>query len=133
MGALAEVLLQATVSNFFICLQSNHLCTILTGSKTCGKKQLAQYVYLQIVFSLLHHGAQQWCFEPAQMRYKLSSFPVEPVQKILKGSAPTFRLCLQCLENQCRGFSRTCEDLLSGWTVSFCFENLRMHYVDCEC
>lgn len=64
--ALAEVLLQATVLNFFFCLQSNHLCTILTGSKTCEKKQLAQYVYLEIVFSLLHHGAWQWCCEPAQ-------------------------------------------------------------------
>lgn len=35
---------------FFFCLQSKHLCTILTGSKTCGKKQLAQYICVGIDF-----------------------------------------------------------------------------------
>lgn len=34
---------------FFFYLQSKHLCTILTASKTCGKKQLAQCICLGIV------------------------------------------------------------------------------------
>lgn len=55
---------------------------------------------------------------------QLWCLPGEPVQKYLKGLHPLSRLCLQCPENQWRGFSRTCEDLFSGWTVRFCSEDL---------
>lgn len=128
-GALAEGQLRGTVLNFSYCSQSNHPCTILADSKTCGKEQLAVH---RAEGCLLPSSPQclavvSWACSDTLKALAFSSWACP---KILKGSALNFGPCLQCRENRCRGFSRTCEDLLwRGWSESFS-ENLHVHYVD---
>lgn len=135
-GALAEGQLWGTALNFSYCSWSNHPCTTLADSNTWGQEQLA-----------VHRAEGCLLPSPPQCLAVVSSACSDTLQAFAFSSwacpktlcALNFGPCLQCRENRCRGFSRTCEDLLwRGWSASFSSENLHVpcvgwQYFFCVC
>lgn len=129
-GALAEGQLWGTALNFSYCSRSNHPCTTLADSNTWGQEQLATR---QAEGCLLPSSPQclavaSWACSDTLQAFAFSSWACPKTLCALN-----FGPCLQCRENRCRGFSRTCEDLLwRGWSASFSSENLQVPCVGWE-